>query len=174
MERYSQEIALEFFCPKNLVTRAEVAVFLELALHGHGYRPPAPVGRFDDVPRNHWAAGWIEELVADGISAGCGERLFCPDDLVSRAQLAVMVGKAIFSSHTAPPQHTDDNLFVDVDSDNWAAEWIEHLAGEGIVSECQVGQYCPDEAISRAELAVMLVKAFNIPGLEQSDWLIDN
>jgi len=177
MERYrvpGQEIVLEFFCPKNPVTRAEAAVFLELALHGHGYWPPAPVGRFDDVPLDHWAAGWIELLVADGISAGCGERIFCPDELVSRAQLAVMVGKAIFSSHTSPPQPTSGTMFVDVDSDNWAAEWIGQLAGEGIISGCQVGQYCPDEAVSRAELAVMLVKAFKFPGLEQSDWLTDN
>jgi len=177
MEKYNvvgQEIALEFFCPKNPVTRAEAAVFLELALHGHGYWPPAPIGRFMDVPTDHWAAGWIEQLVSDGVSSGCGENLFCPDELVSRAQLAVMVGKTIFSSHTSAPQETTGTMFVDVDSDDWAAEWIQQLAGEGIISGCRVGEYCPDEAVSRAELAVMLVKAFNIPGLEKTDWLTND
>ena len=165
------ENQLEFFCPKNPVTRAEAAVFLELALHGKGYWPPAPVGRFDDVPTDYWAAGWIDQLVADGLSSGCGERLFCPEDMVSRAQWAVMVGKAIFTDPTAFPNQQSGSTFVDVEAEDWAADYIEQLAREGIISGCKVGKYCPDEAVSRAELAALIVKAFNIPSYGDADWI---
>jgi hypothetical protein len=167
------QIQLEFFCPKNPVTRAEAAVFLGLALHGEGYWPPAPVGLFDDVPVSYWAAGWIEQLANDGLSSGCGERSFCPEDVISRSQLAVMVGKAIFSDPSTFPEY-EGSSFVDVEAEDWAATYIEQLAKEGIISGCKVGKYCPDDAVSRAELAALIVKAFNIPGQEKSDWIISN
>jgi hypothetical protein len=163
---------LEFFCPKNPITRAEAAVFLELALHGKGYWPPAPVGVFDDVPVGYWAAGWIEQLVADGLSSGCGERQFCPESIVSRAQLAVMVGKAIYTEDETFPNQPTGSTFVDVESEDWAANYIEQLAREGIISGCKVGKYCPDEAVMRAELAAMIVKAFAIPPMEGTDWIL--
>lgn len=167
------QIQLEFYCPKSPVTRAEAAVFIELALHGHGYWPPAPAGWFDDVPVDHWAAGWIEQLVAEGLSSGCGDRLFCPDELVSRAQLAVMVGKVLFSEQNTFPDQPSGHSFVDVETEDWAADYIEQLAQEGIISGCQVGKYCPDEAVSRAELAALIVKAFNIPSIDDSGWIVD-
>ncbi len=174
MERYSflnvsQEY--EFFCPQNPVTRAEMAVFLGLAMHGPGYWPPPATGIFEDVPSDHWAAGWIEQLVADGLSSGCGNQRYCPDDLVSRAQMAVFLGKAknvISPSATSQPTN---QLFKDVNPEDWAAVYIEELAREGITAGCKSGQFCPEEAVSRAEMAVFLVKTFNIPILESSNWL---
>ena len=167
------KIQLEFYCPKNPVTRAEAALFIELALHGPGYWPPAPAGWFDDVPVDHWAAGWIEQLVVDGLDTGCDERLFCPDELVSRAQLAVMVGKVIYTDQTTFVDQPSGHSFVDVEAQDWAADYIQQLASEGIISGCQVGKYCPDEAVSRAELAALIVKAFNIPTVDDSGWIVD-
>ena len=45
-----------------------------------------------------------------------------------RAELAVMVGKAISSSDSIP-QETVGSMFTDVDSEDWAAEWILVLCG---------------------------------------------
>ena len=41
----------------------------------------------------YWAALWIEELVHDGVTAGCGGGGFCPDAPVSRAQMGVFLVK---------------------------------------------------------------------------------
>ena len=60
------------YCPYNTVTRAQMAVFLLRGIHGASYTPP-PVGSstgFIDVPTSHWAAAWIKQLAAEGISGG--------------------------------------------------------------------------------------------------------
>jgi len=79
------------FCPETPVTRDQMAVFLLRAKHGSAHVPPAPTGVFTDVPTNFWAAAWIEELAAEGITGGCGPSLYCPTAVVNRAQMAVFL-----------------------------------------------------------------------------------
>ena len=50
--------------------------------------PPATGTAFVDVPVTYWAAPWIEQLQRDGITSGCSPDHFCPDDPVTRAQMA--------------------------------------------------------------------------------------
>jgi len=79
------------YCPKADVTRAQIAIFLLRAKYGQGYIPPAPEGKFADVPLGYWAASWIEQLSAEGITSGCGEGNYCPNGKVTRAQMAVFL-----------------------------------------------------------------------------------
>jgi hypothetical protein len=56
--------------------------------------PPAPTGTvFSDVPAGHWAGAYIEALVAEGITGGCGAGVYCPDSPVTRAEMAVFLTK---------------------------------------------------------------------------------
>ena len=77
-----------WFCPENTVTRAEMAVFLERAMQGSGYTPPAASGIFADVPVSYWSAGWIEQFYKDGITNGCSSNplKYCPDNAITRAE----------------------------------------------------------------------------------------
>jgi len=69
-------------------------VLLLRAAHGRDYTPPPATGtRFDDVPPGHWAAAGIERLAREGITGGCGPRNHCPDAPVTRAQMAVFLGR---------------------------------------------------------------------------------
>ena len=57
---------------------------------------PAPASAsFDDVPTNYWAFREIEALSNSGITGGCGGSNFCPDDAVTRAQMAVFLARAL-------------------------------------------------------------------------------
>jgi hypothetical protein len=58
---------------------------------------PAPCGGapFDDVPANHPFCPWIDRLDADQITGGCGGGDYCPDGPVTRAQLAMLLEKAM-------------------------------------------------------------------------------
>jgi hypothetical protein len=70
-----------------------MAVFLLRSKYGESYTPP-PVGAgtgFGDAPADYWAAAWIKQLVAEGITAGCGNGNYCPEDPVTRAQMAVFL-----------------------------------------------------------------------------------
>ncbi len=82
------------YCPETPITRGQMAVFLLRAKHGSAYTPPPAIGVFADVPTGHWAAAWIEQLAAEGITSGCGGSNYCPDAIVGRAQMAVFLVKA--------------------------------------------------------------------------------
>jgi hypothetical protein len=84
------------YCPGSPVTRAQMAVFLLKALMGSSYAPPAATGTvFDDVAAGAFAAAFIEDLAARGITGGCSAMppLYCPSASVSRGQMAVFLDR---------------------------------------------------------------------------------
>ncbi len=50
---------------------------------------------FDDVPDTHWACGFIEEFASLNITSGCDANNYCPEDYVTRAQMAVFFVKGL-------------------------------------------------------------------------------
>ena len=151
------------YCPETNVNRAQMAVFLLRGEHGSTYVPPA-VGSgtgFTDVPDDYWAAAWIKQLAAEGITSGCGPNLYCPETSVTRDQMAVFLLRAEHGASYTPPPAT--GVFTDVPTTHWAAPWIEQLSAEGITGGCGVDTYCPSTPVTRAQMAVFLVRAFNLP-----------
>ena len=154
------------YCPSSTVTRAQMAKFLELGMRGAGYTPPPGTGLvFADVPASYWAAGWIERLGADGITSGCGTfpLIYCPEQDVTRDQMAVFLLKAKHGAFYIPPPAV--GIFADVPTSYWAASWIEQLFAEGVTTGCGSFPlvYCPDYYVTRTEMAVFLVRNFNLP-----------
>jgi hypothetical protein len=64
-----------------------------------GYRlqvSPAPAtADFADVPTSHPFFQFVEALYHSGITAGCGGGNFCPDNPLTRGQMAVFLSKAL-------------------------------------------------------------------------------
>lgn len=64
-----------------------------------GYRlqvsPPPATPTFGDVPTGHPFFQFIEALAASGITGGCGSGNYCPDNPVTRGQMAVFIAKAL-------------------------------------------------------------------------------
>jgi len=85
------------YAPDQPLTRAEAAVFVLRTKLGAAYVPPACSPDFGDVvcggATPHFAAAWISDLKARGISNGCDLTAFCPSDPVDRAQAAALVAK---------------------------------------------------------------------------------
>jgi len=50
---------------------------------------------YNDVPRTHWALQAIDAVTYAGITSGCGGGNFCPDAPVTRAELAVILTRAL-------------------------------------------------------------------------------
>jgi branched-chain amino acid transport system substrate-binding protein len=154
------------YCPEQSVTRAQMAIFLERGIHGAAYIPPAGTGLvFADVPFSYWAVNWVEKLFADGITTGCSTSplSYCPEDSVTRAQMAVFLLRAKHGAAYIPPTVGGSTGFNDVPVTHWAAAWIKQLAAEGITTGCGSGNYCPEDSVTRAQMAVFLVRTFNLP-----------
>jgi len=153
------------YCPEATVTRAQMAVFLERGIHGSSYSPPAVGGStgFGDLPTDYWAAAWIKQLAAEGITGGCGSGNYCPEYPVTRDQMAVFLLRSKYGSSYSPPVVAGNTGFEDVPVDHWAAPWIKQLVTEGITAGCGSGNYCPELPVTRAQMAVFLVRTFNLP-----------
>ena len=119
---------------------------------------PQATNIFGDVPAGYWAKNYIETLYANGITGGCttSPLNYCPENPVTRAQMAVFLEKALHGSNVVPPNIPA--TFTDT-SGHWAEDWIEALKTDGITSGCGAGLYCPEDSVTRAQMAVFLLKA---------------
>ncbi len=154
------------FCPDTGVTRAEMAVTMVRAIHGPDFAPPPAVGIFADVVISDTdnTADYIEQLYNDGIVAGCQAgppRLYCPNDLVNRAQMSVFIVAGLNMTPVVPPT----GYFTDVTGGpyDWAAPFAEALFNAGITAGCGDHIFCPATTITRAQLSVWLVTGLGIP-----------
>jgi hypothetical protein len=87
------------FCPEAVVTREQMAVFIERALGA--FAPPAGLATpsFADVGRVRFSYDFIEDFLRQGITTGCGRDgsgrlLFCPEAVVTRATMAAFLVRA--------------------------------------------------------------------------------
>jgi serine protease len=153
------------YCPESTVTRAQMAIFLLKGIHGSSYNPPSVGGStgFGDVSTGYWAGSWIKQLAAEGITGGCGSGNYCPESPVTRAQMAVFLLRAKYGAGYAPPAVGGSTGFGDVPTTYWAGAWIKQLAAEGITGGCSAVSYCPESPVTRAQMAVFLVRTFNLP-----------
>ena len=118
---------------------------------------PAPVAstRFLDVGVSDPFAAFIERFAELGVTRGCGDgSRFCPDESVTRAQMAVFLARA-YSLPDGPAPG-----FGDVASDTWYAAEVAALAASGITRGCGDGtRFCPEQLTTRAQMATFLWRA---------------
>jgi hypothetical protein len=150
------------YCPDGVTTREQMAVFLLRAREGGGYAPtPCTTAPFPDVPCSSPFAPWVRELVARGITAGCGGGLYCPTNPVTREQMAVFLLKTLEGAAFTPPACTTA-AFADVPCASPFAAWVQELVARAITAGCGGGLYCPTDPVTRGQMAVFLTKTFSL------------
>ncbi|HZD23959.1 MAG TPA: S-layer homology domain-containing protein [Acidimicrobiia bacterium] len=145
------------YCPDDFVTRAQMASFIQRTLD----LPPG-VDRFDDDDGSiHEDA--INAIAAAGITKGCDPqdpRKYCPDDFVTRAQMATFIIRSL--GNVTP---FDAPIFTDVGRGGTHPPNINALAGLGITKGCQAPpnpKYCPGDFVTRAEMASFLARMIRL------------
>jgi len=134
--------------------------------------PPPPGGTFlddDQIPEE----GYIEAIAAAGMTMGCNPPAndrFCPDRTITRAEMATFLVRALGLGASA------DDRFVD-DSGSVHEGAINALAGAGITAGCDLpadDHFCPDQPLTRGEMATFLVRAFGYPDSETDRFVDDD
>jgi hypothetical protein len=77
--------------------------------------------------------------------------------------MAVFLLRSKYGASYAPPDVGTSSGFSDVPTSYWAAAWIKQLVVEGITAGCGANTYCPESPVTRAQMAIFLVKTFNLP-----------
>jgi glucose/arabinose dehydrogenase len=113
---------------------------------------------FLDVPQSNLFHADVETIFRNGITAGCGAGNYCPALPVTRAQMAVFLLKGEHGGGYTPPT-CSATIFGDVPCPGGPnVNWVNRLFEEGITSGCGNGNYCPSDPLTRAQMAVFLLK----------------
>ncbi len=148
----------------DTANRAETAVMVAKAFNIDPVMPATPT--FTDVPKDHFAFGYIEALAAKGVVSGyAGTTKYGPADAVTREQYAKIVVDA------APLTYMFDGTspFSDVkDTSWWSYKYVLTAYRWSVVDGYSDGSYKPTNPINRAEIANMTYKALS-PVLRTDD-----
>ena len=115
----------------------------------------------------------IEKLAAAGITRGCNpptNNRFCPDDSVTRGQMAAFLVRALDLTAAGSIDFSDDDGSV-FEPD------IEKLAAAGITRGCNPpsnDRFCPGNNVTRAQMAAFLVRALDLPAGTPGTFLDDD
>ncbi|KKO54988.1 hypothetical protein XI25_03370 [Paenibacillus sp. DMB20] len=111
---------------------------------------------YADVDVNHWAYETIHELSAKQIINGMTETRFAPTGSVTRAEFAALLARTLNLSRTG------STPFSDVADDAWYAKEVSAAYQSGIVTGAGQKLFEPNRKITREEMAVMLVRAYEL------------
>lgn len=110
---------------------------------------------FEDIPTNHWAFTYINDLVERGAVNGFPDGKFYPNNTVTRQEFAkMMIGAA---GMAATPVETSS--FADVSTTHWASPFIE--AAKSYMNDYRAGGqtfFVPTDDALREDMAVAVVK----------------
>jgi hypothetical protein len=107
----------------------------------------------------------IEWLAGEGITKGCNppyNTLFCPNQTVTRGQMAAFLSRAL-DYPAAPDAGFTDTVGITFEAD------INKLAAAGVTKGCNPpdnDRYCPNDPVTRGQMAAFLVRAFSYSNID--------
>ena len=113
---------------------------------------------FSDVAFEHWSYSWIKALYNAGLTSGYPDGTYRPSNPVTRAEMAVFLLKGMNTGTYSPPAPDSSHPFSDI-AGHWAEGWMEELYDVGLTSGYPDGTYRPQNQVTRAEMAVFLLRA---------------
>ncbi len=177
------------YCPKEEITRGSMAVYLaNLLTNGTvpSYLTVSATGRaydcedglgnpFVDVPDTHPACAHIHYLWAHGYIRGCAIDTYCPQQRVTRGQMAIYIVSALLDGNVPPISYIDpstgrfydcsdnaENHFTDVNDGHPTCPYVHYLWARGYIEGCQAHMYCPTSDVTRGQMAVYLSRSFEL------------
>jgi hypothetical protein len=151
------------FCADEPVTRGEMAAFLERAF------PDLPLVaspmNYADMTGSVFARN-VEWLAETGITRGCTPDRFCPSEPVTRGQMAAFLFRAMSAAGMVDEAVIGGDLpFADAEAHFFGGE-ISWLVASGITAGCGAdGLFCPDDQVTRGQMAAFLVRALDLPAV---------
>jgi hypothetical protein len=115
----------------------------------------------------------IEWLDAQGITSGCNPPLnnrFCPNDRVTRGQMAAFLVRALDYGTIGNDYFIDDNGSIFENA-------INRLRTAEVTLGCNPpanNRYCPNDFVTRGQMAAFLVRALGYTDAGIGDWFVDD
>ncbi len=123
------------------------------------------VPTFADLPvaGQEWMEPWINAFYNAGVTTGCGVSpvIYCPENNVTREEMAVFLLRAIHGLGYTPPNVTGIFADMPVAGKEWMEPWVDEFYNEGITTGCGTNPliFCPTNDVTREEMAVFILRA---------------
>jgi hypothetical protein len=116
---------------------------------------------FTDVAASSGFYRFIETILHNQITGGCGGTLYCPSNTTTREQMAPFVLVSKEGPGYNPPACAPPNLFSDVPETSPFCKFIEELATRGVVAGCGANLYCPSSPVTREQMSVFVLRTLD-------------
>ena len=145
-----------------LIVAASLLAHVSSAAAQQGGEDQEDARTYPDTPTDTYYSEPVAQLAEQGVFAGtlC-ESGFCPHEAIDRKTMAVWVVRMLDGQE---PASVSESSFSDVDVDSFYAPFIERMFEIGVTRGCGDGSgFCPDRPVTRAEMAVFLSRAYDLP-----------
>ena len=109
---------------------------------------------FDDIDDVVWAVEPIVELAQQGIISGKADRLFYPNDNITREEVVKIIVLSMFKN-----AEKADISFADVDDNEWYAGFVKQACGVGVINGIGENLFGTGMNITREDMAVIAYRA---------------
>lgn len=147
------------YMPEGNLTRAQFSKIMVLSL---GLDLAEYKGGFEDVAADKWYATFVQTAFDNGIFKGISETTFDPDGMLTRAEIATVVGRAAVTAGKVEQTKLDKfvmekSKFMDKDTvPEWAANQVAWLEAEGVFKDIATDNFMPKQIVNRAEAAAVV------------------
>ena len=139
------------FRPENKITRAELAAMIARLSYGDDLPDGAYVSSFPDIEADAWFNKYVGYLEDKNVLNGYEDGTFRPYDTVTRGEISTVIARA--QRYELIPY---SGIFADVTDSDWAKDYIQTLASQGIISGYEDGTFGPYSPLSRAEAVTII------------------
>jgi len=118
---------------------------------------------FTDVKEKSWFKPYVERVYAEGIMEGKTETTFAPNEDMTRAQLVTILYRLAGATETGLGEALE---FTDTKKTAWYADYVGWAVKENLVTGYPEGTFAPNKAVSRQEIAKLLVEFMAYLGID--------
>lgn len=150
---YFRGVGDYLFGPDDPMTRAAVTQVLQNMYHFDSSQSEQV---YSDVHSNYWAFDAIQRVSGAGVMSGYEDGTFRPSKSITRAEIAALVDRLLAT------EVNGRTVYADVSTDHWAYESISKVSQLGILRGYSDGTFHPEQPITRAEFATLILRLLAI------------
>ena len=136
-----------------------------IVVDGDYAKPDYDSATFSDVGTAHWAFEYVEAMSALSLVNGRGGDVFDPDANMTRGEFVTVLGRLCRADIAGD---ADSVGFADVDATMYYAPYINWAVSEGLINGFDDGLVHPNDRITRAQMAVLIVRFAESVGIDLS------
>lgn len=131
-------------------------------------KPIAPMptySDFTDLPADAWYRDSVTYALENGLMNGVGHGKFDPEGELTRAMLVTI----LYRANGSPAVDSAEHPFTDVESGLWYTDAVIWASQTGLVKGISATTFCPDDPITREQIATILFRLYQSEGNESGN-----